>query len=182
MEISDLEKKAILSLARKEIERSVKGEISIEKPSDMPLLEKKLGAFVTIKKGEELRGCIGTFRQDLPLSKTVCEMAKAAATQDPRFPPVSEEELPNVEIEVSVLTPLSPIKPEEVVLGRDGLKVQKGGFSGVLLPQVPLQWGWDRETFLSQTCLKAGLSPSCWKEEGTRLEKFEAVVFKESDF
>jgi len=113
-----------------------------------------------------------------PLFKVVQECAVAAATEDPRFPPVSPGELPSLRVEVSVLTPLAPILPEEVEIGRHGLMVSQGGRRGLLLPQVPVEWGWDRETFLDQACVKAGLPPSAWRH-GATLQAFTAEVFGE---
>jgi AmmeMemoRadiSam system protein A len=113
-----------------------------------------------------------------PLFKVVQECAVAAATEDPRFPPVSANELPSLRIEISVLTPLVPIRPEEVQVGRHGLMVSKGRMRGLLLPQVPVEWGWDREMFLDQTCVKAGLPPSAWRH-GATLQAFTAEVFGE---
>jgi len=135
-------------------------------------------AFVTLTKYGRLRGCIGYTEAVAPLFKVVQECAVAAATEDPRFPPVSPGELPSLRVEVSVLTPLAPILPEEVEIGRHGLMVSQGGRRGLLLPQVPVEWGWDRETFLDQACVKAGLPPSAWRH-GATLQAFTAEVFGE---
>jgi len=113
-----------------------------------------------------------------PLFKVVQECAVAAATEDPRFPPVSPKELSFLRIEISVLTPLFPILPDEVEVGRHGLMVEQGRMRGLLLPQVPVEWGWDRETFLDQACVKAGLPPSAWRH-GATLRAFTAEVFGE---
>jgi AmmeMemoRadiSam system protein A len=137
-------------------------------------------AFVTLTKNGRLRGCIGYTEAVAPLFKVVQECAVAAATEDPRFPPVSTNELPSLRIEISVLTPLVPIRPEEVKVGRHGLMVSKGGKRGLLLPQVPVEWGWDREMFLDQTCVKAGLPPSAWRH-GATLQAFTAEVFGEEE-
>jgi len=137
-------------------------------------------AFVTLTKNGRLRGCIGYTEAVAPLFKVVQECAVAAATEDPRFPPVSPNELPSLRFEISVLTPLVPIRPEEVEVGRHGLMVAQGGMRGLLLPQVPVEWGWDRETFLDQTCVKAGLSPSAWRH-GATLRAFTAEVFGEQE-
>jgi len=135
-------------------------------------------AFVTLTKNARLRGCIGFTDPVAPLYKVVQECAVAAATEDPRFPPVSQPELPSLRIEISVLTPLFPIKPEEVEVGMHGLMVTQGRMQGLLLPQVPVEWGWDRETFIDQTCVKAGLPPSAWRH-GATLRGFTAEVFGE---
>ena len=137
-------------------------------------------AFVTLTKNGRLRGCIGYTEAVAPLFKVVQECAVAAATEDPRFPPVSPMELPSLRVEISVLTPLFPIRSEEVVVGRHGLMVAQGGMRGLLLPQVPVEWGWDRETFLDQVCVKAGLSPSAWRH-GATLRAFTAEVFGEQE-
>jgi AmmeMemoRadiSam system protein A len=113
-----------------------------------------------------------------PLWKVVQECAVAAATEDPRFPPVSPKELPELHVEISVLTPLFPIRPEDIVVGRHGLMVTQGRMRGLLLPQVPVELGWDREMFLDQTCAKAGLPPSAWRH-GATLQGFTAEVFGE---
>lgn len=137
-------------------------------------------AFVTLTKNGRLRGCIGYTQAVAPLFKVVQECAVAAATEDPRFPPVSPKELPSLRVEISVLTPLFPIRPEEVEIGKHGLMVAQGRMRGLLLPQVPVEWGWDRETFLDQTCVKAGLPPSAWRH-GATLRAFTAEVFGENE-
>jgi AmmeMemoRadiSam system protein A len=135
-------------------------------------------AFVTLTKNGRLRGCIGYTEAVAPLFKVVQECAVAAATEDPRFPAVSLNELPSLRVEISVLTPLVPIRPEDVEVGRHGLMITQGRMRGLLLPQVPVEWGWDRETFLDQTCVKAGLPPSAWRH-GATLQAFTAEVFGE---
>ncbi|HZL98067.1 MAG TPA: AmmeMemoRadiSam system protein A [Terriglobales bacterium] len=137
-------------------------------------------AFVTLTKNGRLRGCIGYTQAVAPLFKVVQECAVAAATEDPRFPPVSPKELPSLRVEISVLTPLFPIRPEEVEIGKHGLMVEQGRTRGLLLPQVPVEWGWDRETFLDQACVKAGLPPSAWRH-GATLRAFTAEVFGENE-
>ncbi len=175
------EKKALLKLARRTIETYLReGRIPAYEPPSRGLLTQR-GAFVTLHKDSRLRGCIGTFLSTRPLYQTVQEMAVAAATQDPRFPPLTLEELPEVEIEISVLSPLKRIEDvKEVEVGRHGLYIVKGLNRGVLLPQVATEQGWDRETFLAHTCLKAGLPPDAWKE-GADIYTFTADVFSESD-
>ncbi|HEY6096809.1 MAG TPA: AmmeMemoRadiSam system protein A [Candidatus Deferrimicrobium sp.] len=137
-------------------------------------------AFVTLTKHGRLRGCIGYTEAVAALFKVVQECAVAAATEDPRFPPVSSSELPSLRVEISVLTPLVPIRPEEVEVGRHGLMVAQGRMRGLLLPQVAVDLGWDRETFLDQTCVKAGLPPSAWRH-GATLRAFTAEVFGEEN-
>ena len=141
-------------------------------------MREKLGAFVTLKIEKRLRGCIGHIVGDLPLWKTIKQMASQAAFNDPRFPPLTEAELSVVAMEISILSPLESLDdPEKLVPGRHGLFVRKGSASGLLLPQVALEWGWDRKTFLAHTCRKAGLAEGCWKDTDTELYWFQAVVF-----
>jgi AmmeMemoRadiSam system protein A len=136
------------------------------------------GAFVTLHLEGELRGCIGYVLPTQSLHATVAEAARAAALDDPRFPPVTPVEAAHLKIEISVLSPLRPIRPEEVIVGQHGLVVTQGNRRGLLLPQVPIEWKWDRETFLAQTCLKAGLPPDAW-QHGAQLQAFTAEVFGE---
>jgi len=149
--------------------------------------EKECGAFVTVNTypGEELRGCIGYPNPFFPLAKAVVRAAEGA-TEDPRFPPLAEAELERVAVEVSILTPpelLQPKRPKQlssmVRVGTDGLIAAQGAARGLLLPQVPVEWGWGAEEFLSQTCLKAGLLPDAWLEPETRMYRFQAEVFTE---
>ncbi len=140
----------------------------------------RCGVFVTLKENGELRGCIGRLRSELSLCETVAEMAWAAASEDPRFMPVRKDELSLLKIEITLLSPLEPIEPKDIEVGRHGLLISAQGRSGVLLPQVPLEFGWDRETFLTQLCRKAGLSPDAWKSPSTSLFGFEGFVFSES--
>jgi len=174
------ERKALLGIAR----RALEGYIGAGKMPREDVTEAKLAspgaAFVTLTKKARLRGCIGFTDAVAPLYKVVQECAVAAATEDPRFPPVSPPELPSLRIEISVLTPLFPITPDEVVVGKHGLMVTQGRMRGLLLPQVPVEWGWDRETFIDQACVKAGLPPSAWRH-GATLQGFTAEVFGEEE-
>jgi len=148
------------------------------RPQDPVLLEKR-GLFVTLKKAGRLRGCIGYPLPLKPLNQALVEMAIAAATEDPRFPPLQAGELDQVEIEISLLTPPLEISdPAEVVVGRDGLVVSKGHKRGLLLPQVTVEQGWDRETLLEHCCLKAGLPADAWRA-GVKMEVFQAEIFAE---
>ncbi|CCH49179.1 AmmeMemoRadiSam system protein A [Pseudodesulfovibrio piezophilus] len=141
-------------------------------------MKEHLGAFVTLKIGRNLRGCIGNVRGSGELFRTVWNMARSAAFEDPRFPPLSEKEFETVAYEVSILSPLDICPdPELVEVGRHGLIMSRGGRSGLLLPQVPVEWNWSRETFLAQTCVKAGLERSAWKDPETTILWFQAVVF-----
>jgi AmmeMemoRadiSam system protein A len=140
------------------------------------------GAFVSIHHRGDLRGCIGHIEADRSLLRVVRECAVAACSADPRFPPVIAEELAGLEIEVSLLGPFEPVaSPDDVEIGRHGLLVEQNRQRGLLLPQVATEWGWDRETFLAQTCHKAGLPRDAWKQ-GAKVWRFEAEVFGEGSF
>ena len=138
------------------------------------------GAFTTLHLHGKLRGCIGYVIPTHSLYRTVAETAQAAAFDDPRFRPVTSEETSELKVEISVLSPLQPIRPEDVQVGVHGVVVTHGARRGLLLPQVPVEWGWDRETFLAQTCLKAGLPPDAWLQ-GAELQAFTAEVFSDAD-
>jgi AmmeMemoRadiSam system protein B/AmmeMemoRadiSam system protein A len=172
-------RRELLTIARQAIEGVVKTGRAPEPAAADPVLETPRGAFVTIKIKGRLRGCIGNFgiRNAKPLFRTVSEMAVAAAVHDPRFRPLSKRELPAIEIEISALSPLRPVDDvEEIEVGRHGIYITKGMRSGVLLPQVATENGWDRMTFLEQTCRKAGLGPGEWKE-GAVISVFSAEIF-----
>jgi AmmeMemoRadiSam system protein A len=171
------ERNALLAIARRAVEGYLRdGKVPREDPGGK--LAAPGAAFVTLTKGGRLRGCIGYTEAVAALYRVVQECAVAAATEDSRFPRVSPEELPKLHLEISVLTPLFPIRPEEVEVGRHGLMVTQGRMRGLLLPQVPVEQGWDRETYLDQACAKAGLPPSAWRHEATLLG-FTAEVFGE---
>ena len=180
--LNEEEQRFLLGLAR----QVITGHLKAAKPPEAKvpfknLLEKR-GAFVTLKVDGHLRGCIGYPLPVKPLHETISEMAIAAATQDYRFPPITLDELPKTEIEISVLTVPRPVKdPDEVEVGKHGIIISKGFSKGLLLPQVPLEYGWDRETYLRHGCLKAGLDEEEWRK-GARIEVFEAQVFAERDF
>jgi AmmeMemoRadiSam system protein A len=174
------EKTELLRLARAAIQRRIRGELrpTVEHKPGEPV--KEWGAFVTLHKQGMLRGCIGSLEGRGDLKDTIVEMAESAAFQDPRFMPLSEDELPYTDIEISVLTPMEPVKDtSDIEVGRHGLMVQKGPFSGLLLPQVASERNWDRTTFLNETCRKAGLPKDAWKDEDTRILMFSAEVFDE---
>ena len=180
MGLSESEKEYLLKLARQSIVNAVRGEQAPVPEMSTPVLGESRGAFVTIKKRGELRGCIGYIMAVKPLAETVCEMAQAAALRDPRFSPVSEDELDELELEISVLTPIQEVKDVNTIeVGKDGLIIKRGHFQGLLLPQVPTEYGWDRETFLAQTCRKAGLPLDAWKQKDTEISSFRAEVFGE---
>ena len=178
--LSAEEKAQLLSLARSAVTEYVtRGTVIEDRTGNAKFLAPR-GVFVTLKKHGDLRGCIGYIEPIAPLGKAVIETAIYAATRDPRFEPVTPDEVPGLEFEVSVLTPLKEISnPDLVRVGRHGIIISRDGHTGVLLPQVPVENGWDRETFLSEGCLKAGLPPDAWKK-GAKIQVFEAIVFHES--
>ncbi len=170
----------LLAVARRAIEARLSGRPFPEEPKQGWRGEPR-GAFVTLwtRRDRELRGCVGYVEPVYSLVETVARAAVAAAVDDGRFAPVAADELPALSIDVSVLSRLEPIRPEEVVVGEHGLLLRHRGRSGLLLPQVPIEHGWDRETFLDHTCLKAGLQPGAWRDSGARLWGFTAVVVGE---
>lgn len=177
--LSETEGKLLLKIAREAIETYVRDMKTAEFEVEDPALQTASGAFVTIHKKGRLRGCIGTFASPNPLYKTVVDMAISAAAKDPRFSPLTPTELAEVYLEISVLSPLKEIKDTgEVVVGKHGLYIIKGRNRGVLLPQVAVEHGMDRESFLENTCMKAGLGADAWKE-GATIFTFEADIFKE---
>ena len=182
MGLNQKEKEELLRIARTTIEKKVKGEAIPKFHTDSQILKETRGAFVTINKNGNLRGCIGTFVADKPLYEVVEEMAISAATRDPRFPAVNESELDKLELEISVLTPLRKIdNVEEIEVGKHGIYIIKGYNRGVLLPQVATEYGWDRITFLEHTCNKAMLPKNAWKEDDTQIYIFSAQIFHESE-
>ncbi len=179
--LTSSDKEALLSYARRTIEQILTTE-TVPLPRNLgACLKVRRGAFVTLKKNGELRGCIGSMSGDRPLGTVVGAMALQAAFNDTRFDPLGEQELPRVEIEISALTPFTEVKSaDEVVLGRDGVVVRKGNRQAVFLPQVATETGWSKEVFLDQLCYKAGLEKGDWKT--AQLFTFQADVFSESEF
>lgn len=181
----------LVRLARTTAEEYLKTKKQMRIPENIPQkLLQFCGVFVTInsiENGEKkLRGCIGYPYPTTPLTQAIIESAINSATQDPRFHPISLSELENVVFEISVLTPPQIIKvekpseyPSKIKVGEDGLIVEKGMFKGLLLPQVPVEWKWDKEEYLCQCCIKAGLPPDCWLLKGTKIYKFQALIFEE---
>jgi len=169
----------LLGIARVAIaNRSPHGTVVFE---STPISWPNAGAFVTLRKQGELRGCIGHVEPDRPLDVTVARVAVAAAQTDPRFPSVSLDELDAISIEISVLGPLERIFGlHDIAIGRHGLVVERAFHRGLLLPQVAVERGWSADVFASQTCVKAGLPPDAW-QRGATLWRFEAEVFGESD-
>lgn len=177
--LSKDQQKYLLDAARRAIEHYLKSGKPLRLPVEDEALKEKRGAFVTLKKNHELRGCIGYPLPFKPLFETVTEVAVSAATQDFRFQPLSLEELDETKIEISVLSLPEPVKDiKEIEIGKHGIIISKGLNKGLLLPQVPLEWDWDVETFLRHACLKAGLEEEEWKK-GAQIEIFEAQVFSE---
>jgi len=143
------------------------------------LFEQHLGAFVTLHKSGNLRGCIGTITGVRPLKETIVQMALSAAFSDPRFAPLTSPEYSQIDIEISVLSPIEPATIDDIEVGTHGLIITKDFNRGLLLPQVATENNWTKEEFLSHTCMKAGLKPQTWREGGYTLEKFSAIVFGE---
>jgi AmmeMemoRadiSam system protein A len=179
--LSESARRDLLSLARRALEAHFRGDPPPRLASDRAESFGQVRAlFVTLRRRGNLRGCIGTLSPEGDLSRMVPRFALRAAFEDPRFPPLSSEELPECEIEISVLTPPAPVEdPDEIEVGRDGLIIDAEGESGLLLPQVATEWGFDRERFLAEVCRKAGLSPAAWRAPGARLWTFQAEVFAE---
>jgi len=179
--LSEEDKQFLLRLARESIQAKLEGKALPEIKIESTSLKEKRGVFVTLKKEGNLRGCIGYIHPLSPLAEAVSRMAIASAFEDPRFPPLKEEELPYIKIEISVLSPLREIKSiQEFEVGKHGILLQKGPYSAVFLPQVAPEQGWDRETTLKYLSLKAGLPPDGWKE-GATFYVFTAEVFEEKD-
>ena len=171
----------LLQIARNSIECVLDGVRPELKPDDFDdVLRRPSGAFVSLHThGRELRGCIGSIQPVHPLFHAVSTSAINAAFRDPRFVPVQKKEMAGIHIEVSVMSPIVPATPDEIEVGRDGLIISRGHYAGLLLPQVAIEYGWDKHTFLSQTCVKAGLPPDAWRAGGCRIERFSAEVFGE---
>ncbi|MBD3413229.1 MAG: AmmeMemoRadiSam system protein A [Candidatus Aminicenantes bacterium] len=181
-ELSKDQQKFLLKLARETIKHYLETGEHIPFKTDENVLKEKRGAFVTIKKDGQLRGCIGYPIPYLPLYKTIIEASVMAAFKDPRFPPIQKKELPAVDIEISVLSlPQKVEDASEVKVGKHGIIVSRGANSGLLLPQVPLEWEWDLGTYLKHGCLKAGLEEDALNK-GAEIKTFTAQVFSEQHF
>ncbi len=180
--LSEEQRQQLLKLARTSIESVLDGHPPELTAGDYDeTLCRPAGAFVSLRTQRgELRGCIGSIRAVEPLFKAVASSAISAAFRDPRFFPIERHELPELDLEISVMGPIEQVRNvDDIEVGRDGLIISHGRFAGLLLPQVAIEFGWDRETFLDQTCVKAGLPPGCWRSDDTRIEKFSAEVFGE---
>jgi len=181
--LSEEARRDLLAVARRSLEAAFLGEPEPRLASDRSdAFGEARALFVTLRKAGELRGCIGTLAPQGDLGRTVPSFARRAAFEDPRFPPLSEGELPLCAIEISVLTPPTPVAdPSEIEVGRDGLILEAGGGSGLLLPQVATEWGFDRERFLEEVSRKAGLDRNAWKAPDARIWRFQAEVFGEPE-
>ena len=179
--LSEQTRRELLELARRSLEAHFRGEAEPRLASDRAeAFGVPRGLFVTLKLGGQLRGCIGTLSPEGDLTRLVAEFARRAAFEDPRFKPLSPEELSACEIEISVLSVPELVRdPEEVVIGRDGLIVEGRGRRGLLLPQVATEWGFGPARFLQETCRKAGLPPDGWRDPEVRVWRFQAEVFGE---
>lgn len=178
--LSATEKEKLLAIARESIVSHIRKRQIPDYTVEEENLSARRGCFVTIKCEGKLRGCLGQFTSDKPLYQEVREMAIAAATRDPRFYPMGDEDAESFSLEISVLSPLKKIETiEEIEVGKHGLYIEKNFYRGVLLPQVAVEYKWDRDTFLSQTCLKAGLDSDDWREEAD-IFIFSAEVFGDS--
>jgi AmmeMemoRadiSam system protein A len=176
------QRRQLLQIARESIAGVFQGRRpAIDRGSFDEDLQRPSGVFVTLhEKDGDLRGCIGTIEPVAPLVEAVAANAVNAAFRDPRFPPVTPAELEDLHLEISVMSPIVPVDdPDAIEVGRDGLIIRRGNRAGLLLPQVATEQGWDRETFLRQTCVKAGLPADSWRDGSCRLERFSAEVFGE---
>lgn len=176
--LTPVEQQMLLQVARASVHARVLGQL-YRPPHATGALARASGAFVTLRLGGELRGCIGHIEDDRSLIDSVARAAAAAATEDPRFAPLDARELTRIHLEISVLGPLERFTdPREIELGRHGIVIESGLARGLLLPQVAIEWQWDSITFVSQTCVKAGLPPDAWRR-GAMLYRFAAEVFGE---
>ncbi len=177
------EKVFLLHIARRSLNLAVENsESSLEfSPDELAASPANTGgAFVTLRRGKRLRGCIGQLVCDVPLVEVVAYCAKAAALTDPRFSPVARQEVSEIEIELSVLSAPQDVNPDEIEPGKHGLILSRGTQRGLLLPQVASEYGWSAQRFLEETCVKGGMEPSAWKHESARIQAFTAEVFSES--
>jgi len=181
VDIPPLSQKRLIALSRRTLEAFVRGaDGADEMIDDSFLLDSRYGAFVSLHRQTELRGCVGTCFPVLSLYETVVDMTEAAASRDRRVAAVTPRELPEIRIDISVLSPLKPVTdPLSLQIGTHGLYVESNGRHGVLLPQVATQYGWDLETFLAQTCVKANLPKDEWRRPGAKISSFVALIIEE---
>jgi AmmeMemoRadiSam system protein A len=180
LSLSEGDAKAILDLARRAVAEAVCQD---RLPGIIPqtgIFEQQCGVFVTLHVAKRLRGCIGVIETKDPLGESIVRCAGGAALMDPRFDPVQPEEIDNVEIEVSLLSPVQRIRPEEIEIGKHGLVVEQGFHRGLLLPQVAVEHHLSREQFLRETCQKAGIAADAWKAQETRIYGFTCEILSES--
>jgi len=182
-ELNTEQQKTLLRLARKTIAERLHADCEhFNLDFSNEIYKEKCGAFVTLHINGNLRGCIGYIEGVRPIPETIKEMALSSAFRDPRFAPLTAAEFKKIDIEISILSPVEKVENiDEIVVGRDGLIISKGYNRGLLLPQVPVEQKWDRDTFLTHTCFKAGLPGDIWKNRGVEIEKFSAQVFSEKE-
>jgi uncharacterized protein len=182
LQLTEADKQLLLEIARNAVTSYLAGRTPILPEVPPGVLTEPCGMFVSLHKGQELRGCIGNIYAASPLYRTAAECAIAAAVGDPRFMPLTPAELATVEFEISVLSPLERVLDvRNIVIGKHGLLISKNNARGLLLPQVAATFGWDRERFLQETCKKAGLKPDDWQHDAT-IQSFSALVFSEKQF
>jgi uncharacterized protein len=180
MDISAADQEVLFRVVRDSIQARLQGGKAVLPQSTSKVLSQPSGVFVTLHRGGRLRGCIGYLEAVKPMLEAVQDMAVAAAFNDPRFPPLRPEEVADLEIEISLLTPMRQTKnTDEIQVGRDGIYLERGPHRGLLLPQVATEYGWDRRTFLKQTCIKAGLPPDAWEDPASRIFIFSANILHE---
>lgn len=180
-EFGPAEQSELLALARRALECYFQTNSVLDHPPQHPVLNEPMRVFVSLHRKGSLRGCLGRVQADRALYRNVVELALAAALEDPRFLPVQVEELPELDIEISILSSFERVRwPEEIEVGRHGLRVSMGSSQGLFLPQVAAQQGWDPVRFFEETCRKAGLPKDCWRH-GAVVEKFSAQVFGEHE-
>lgn len=183
MNLSPEQRRVLLHIARESIGAVLEGRKPESGDAVDEELQRPAGVFVTLNDAEgQLRGCIGSIQAIMPLVRAVSASAISAAFRDPRFHPVAKDELSTLSLEISVLGPITTVSsPDEIEVGRDGLIISRGHASGLLLPQVATDYGWNRDTFLDQTCVKAGLPRGSWRSPGCRIQRFSAEIFNEQD-
>ena len=179
--LASREKQFLLRIARESLRAAAAGRELPESAAPEPALSGGAGAFVTLRKRGRLRGCIGQIGTDRPLADAVASSAKSAALEDPRFDAVTPEEVPEIEIEISVLSAFEDIDPDRIEAGRHGLLVSRGWQRGLLLPQVAAEMRWSARKLLEETCVKAGLERDAWREPETKIQGFTAEVFGETE-
>jgi len=178
--LSEADRKSILELARQAVEGAVRQRRLLEEIPKAEIFDERCGVFVTLSVAGKLRGCIGVIEAKAPLGESIVRCAAESALEDPRFSPMQPEELSGLEIEISLLSSLERIQPEQVEIGKHGLLVEQGYRRGLLLPQVAVEHHLDREQFLRETCYKAGLPRDAWEAPETRIYGFSCEIVKEA--